>query len=132
MRSVIKQSVVLPAPAKRLFEMYLDPTMHEAVTGAPVTIARAPGSPFSAFNGALSGQILVVDEPALIVQSWRSSAFKSGDPDSTLILFFKPEQSQGRIELIHLDVPEHDHDGVTQGWQKFYWSPWLRYLTSQP
>ena len=49
MRSIISQSVVLPALAEHLFEMYIDPEKHAAITGAPVTIGVAPGSPFQAF-----------------------------------------------------------------------------------
>ena len=44
MRSVITQSVVLPASAASLFDMYLDPQAHEAITGAPVTIGTIAGS----------------------------------------------------------------------------------------
>jgi hypothetical protein len=35
MRTVISQSVVLPAPAEGLFAMYTDPAKHAAITGAP-------------------------------------------------------------------------------------------------
>ena len=52
MRSIISQSVVLPAPAESLFAMYTDPAKHAAITGAPVAISAEPGSPFRAFNGA--------------------------------------------------------------------------------
>ena len=52
MRSIISQSVVLPAPAERLFAMYIDPANHAAITGAPVAISAEPGAPFQAFNGA--------------------------------------------------------------------------------
>ena len=58
MRNVIRQSVVLSAPADRLFQMYLDPQTHGAITGAPVIIAEETGSEFRAFDGKLSGQIL--------------------------------------------------------------------------
>jgi hypothetical protein len=37
-RSIIQQSIVLPATADALFEMYLDPAAHGAFTGHPVTI----------------------------------------------------------------------------------------------
>jgi hypothetical protein len=33
MRNVIRQSVTLPVAAETLFEMYLDPTVHSAITG---------------------------------------------------------------------------------------------------
>jgi len=27
-----------------------------------------------------------------------------------------------------LDVPDHDFQDVTAGWQKYYWTPWRAYL----
>ena len=42
--------------------------------------------------------------------------FNDNDPDSTLILTFTPVGAEGRIDLVHLDVPIHDHQGVTEGW----------------
>jgi hypothetical protein len=67
----------------------------------------------------------------LIVQSWRSVNFAEDDPDSTLILAFVPEGGNGRIDLIHIDVPEQDFQGVSEGWEKYYWTPWKRYLTQK-
>ena len=131
MRNVIRQTVVLPASAERLFGMYLDSSTHQAITGAFVDIGDERGSKFKAFDGALTGTILEVVKPRLIIQSWRSNAFKPEDPDSTLILSFTPEGDVGRIDLIHLDVPDHDYDGVTQGWEKYYWAPWRAYLASR-
>lgn len=110
--------------------MYLDPERHAAFTGAPVTVGAEPGAPFSAFGGRISGTTLKVIEPRLIIQSWRSINFRDGDPDSTLILTFVPQGSDGRIDLIHLDVPEQDYQGVTEGWEKYYWEPWRRYLAA--
>lgn len=128
MRSVITQTIVLPTPAETLFEMYLDAVEHEAITGAPVTIGKMPGAEFRAFEGALSGTMLAVISPTLIVQSWRSTEFKPTDPDSTLILSFISEGNSGQINLVHIDVPDHDYDGVSEGWDKYYWTPWRKYL----
>src|SRR5262245_1264055 len=133
-RSVIQQTVVLPASAQELFEMYLDPAAHAAITGAPVAIGSERGTAFQAFRGQLTGTILSVVRPRLIVQSWRSMMFKPDDADSTLILSFSVDAAdpgrnpQGRIDLLHLDVPDHDYQGVTEGWPKFYWTPWREYL----
>ena len=130
MRSVITQSVTMPAQPDALFEMYMDAGAHAAITGAPVTISKSPGAEFSAFGGALSGTMLFALRPTLIVQSWRSTAFKPDDLDSTLILQFKAAGSDGQIDLVHLDVPDHDYEGVVQGWEKYYWTPWREYLRS--
>jgi len=128
MRSIIRQSVVLPSAAATLYAMYLDPAIHAAFTGAPVTIGATPGAPFRAFEDRLSGTMLAVVAPTLIVQSWRSVHFGESDPDSTVILGFAPAGEAGRIDLVHLDVPEQDYQGVTEGWEKFYWTPWRDYL----
>jgi Activator of Hsp90 ATPase homolog 1-like protein len=107
-RRIIKQMIVLAAPAELLFAMYLDPVGHEAITGAPVAIGSQPNAPFRAFDGMLSGATLAIVTPSLIVQSWRSAHFLDQDPDSTLILSFTPLGKQGRIDLVHLDVPDQD------------------------
>lgn len=128
MRSVIKQSVVLPASGEELFDSYLDPKRHGAITGSPVKISKAAGAAFEAFEGAIWGAIVAVTRKRLIVQTWRSSEFKKKSPDSTLILSFSDDAKGGRIDLVHLDVPPEDYLGVTKGWRQYYWTPWKRYL----
>jgi activator of HSP90 ATPase len=130
MRNVIRHSVVLPASAEKLFEMYINPLTHQAITGASVDIGDKRGSKFKAFDGDLTGTTLEVIKPRLIIQSWRSVNFMAEDPDSTLILSFTSEGDEGRIDLVHLDVPEQDYDSVDQGWEKYYWTPWRTYLAS--
>jgi uncharacterized protein YndB with AHSA1/START domain len=128
MRTVLKQSVVLPASAAALFEMYLDPVAHGGWSGGDVLIAAEAGAEFRAFDGAIWGQVLELVRPRLIVQSWRSKAFTENDPDSTLILSFFAEGNQGRIDLVHVDVPSQDYEQVAAGWQQYYWTPWRAYL----
>lgn len=128
MRNIIYHTVVLPASAEILFDMYLDPSAHQAITGSPVLIGDERGAQFEAFNGSLTGKTIDVVRPTLIIQSWRSENFKDTDPDSTLILSFTPEGNEGRIDLVHLDVPNQDYDGVNQGWEQHYWVPWHAYL----
>src|SRR6516165_2811701 len=99
MRTIISQSVVLPASAESLFAMYTDPAKHAAITGAPVAIGVQPGSPFQAFNGALTGATLQITPQRLVIQSWRSTKFNDEERDSTLILAFTPEGINGRIDL---------------------------------
>lgn len=128
MPKTIQQTAVLPAPADQLFDMYLDPRQHAAFTSAEVTISPEPGAEFRAFNGVLSGHILVAIPKRMIVQTWRSSHWSADDLDSILVLTFHGDPKGGRIELVHVNVPDHDHDGVNEGWQKFYWTPWRSYI----
>ena len=132
MRSTIYKTVVLPAPVDELFSMYLDGETHAAFTGAPAKVSDEPGSHFEAFGGLLTGTMLQAVKYRLIVQSWRSVNFADTDPDSTLILSFTAEEDgDGRIDLIHLDVPENDFQGVSGGWESRYFTPWLAYLQGE-
>lgn len=127
----LQLATVLPAPPGELFDMYLDPNMHEAITGAQATIAPKAGAAFNAFDGALTGTILQVKPKKLIVQSWRSSQWSRSAIDSTLVLTFWPEGENGRIELVQVNVADTDFAGVSQGWEMYYWGPWRDYLNKR-
>ena len=131
MSRTIQLAALLPATPDRLYDMYLDPAEHAAFTGSPVTISGQPGAVFRAFNGVLTGTILQVVPKRLIVQSWRSPHWGDNDIDSTLVLTFVPEKEGGRIELVHVNVVDADFAGVSQGWEKFYWTPWRAYLARE-
>jgi len=124
----IEQVVEFPVSPDRLFDAYLDPIEHGRITGSPVSISSAVGADFSAFNGMLSGKNLLIVPKRMIVQSWRASTWKASDLDSVLVLVFDATTAGGRIALTHVNVPEHDHRGVTDGWEKYYWTPWRAYL----
>lgn len=121
----------LPAAPDKLFDMYLDAKAHAAFTGFPVTIAARAGAPFRAFNDMLSGTIIHVAPKRLIVQTWRSANWPATAIDSVLTLSFWPENNGARIELVHANVPEEDFAGVSQGWEKYYWTPWRAYLAAR-
>lgn len=131
MPKLVKQTVVLPARARELYAMYLNPRTHAAITGHKVEIGARPGARFRAFNGALTGRILQTVPGRLIVQAWRSRPFHKSDADSTLVLRFSSRGNKGRIDLMHVNVPDHDYRGVNNGWKTYYWKPWREYLAKR-
>jgi len=130
MPRTIHTAAFLQAPPGNLFDMYLNPETHAAITGAPVSIGAHAGAEFLAFNGMLRGTILQVIPKRLIVQSWRANKWKTRDLDSTLVLTFWPERKGTRIELVHVNVADHDFADVSHGWEIYYWNPWREYLKS--
>jgi activator of HSP90 ATPase len=131
MPKLVKQSVVLPASAQELYAMYLNPRTHAAITGHKVVIGARPGARFRAFDGVLTGRILQTIPGRLIVQAWRSRLFHKDDLDSTLVLRFTPGDGKGRIDLAHINVPDHDYEGVKNGWKQYYWNPWRKFLAAR-
>ena len=126
-RNVILAASFDSTPEK-LYDMYLSAESHSAFTGMPVTIAADPGSPFKAFDGMLSGKMLHAEPRRMIVQTWRSANWPTETLDSILTLTFCRHGDGARIELVHINIPEEDFAGVSQGWEKFYWAPWREYL----
>jgi len=124
----LQQTVRLPASPDELFDSYLDPKRHAALTGKPVQIAAAPGSEVRAFDGMLSGRIVAVVPKRLIVQTWRSGTWSPQDADSVLVLSFSGDRAYGQIDLVHVNIPDRDFDDVDAGWEKFYWAPWRKFL----
>jgi activator of HSP90 ATPase len=131
MTRAIQQSVVLKATPQELFETFLDSKKHSAATGMPAKASRRVGGVFTAFGGQILGRNLAIVPSQIIVQSWRAGHWKKEDPDSILVLRFSKAPGGGRIDLVHVNVPEYDHKGVTQGWPKYYWKPWKAYLAGR-
>jgi activator of HSP90 ATPase len=127
----IQQSVILGASSDELFDTFLDSRKHSALTEAPAKIGKTDGAKFTAFDGQVRGRNLLIVPKQLIVQAWRSVNWHANDPDSVLILQFSRATGGGRIDLVHVNVPAHDHKGVSKGWATYYWRPWKAYIAKQ-
>jgi len=128
MTKPIVQSVTFKASPEELFAIFTDSKKHSAATGAKAIVSAKRGAKWSAFDGMILGRNLVVVPGHMIVQAWRASHWKESDLDSILILSFSKAPGGGKIDLVHLGVPQHDHKGVTKGWPLYYWVPWKAYL----
>lgn len=128
MTKPIVQGVKFKAPPQELFALFTDSKKHSAATGVKASVSSKAGAKWTAFDGMLSGKNLAVVPGRMIVQAWRASHWKESDFDSVLILNFSPAPGGGKIDLVHVGVPQHDHKGVTNGWPKYYWKPWKAYL----
>lgn len=132
MTPAIEQSFSFPkvTPAL-LYSLFMDSAKHTAATAMPAKISPKIGGKWSAFGGMILGRNLDLVPNRMIVQSWRSSAWKKSDPDSVLIVRFEKSPGGATAYLAHVGVPQYDYQGVTQGWKKYYWEPWEKYLAAR-
>ncbi len=128
MTPAIQQRVEFNVSPAKLFALYMDSKEHSAATRAKAVVSKKVGGKFSAFDGMISGRFLAIVPKRMIAQSWRAKHWRKTDLDSILVLTFSKTRRGARIDLVHANVPEHDHDGVSQGWEKYYWTPWRAYL----
>jgi activator of HSP90 ATPase len=127
MTPAIHQTVRFRATPHVLFEMYIDSGKHTQSTGAPARINRKTGGRFKAFAGQLEGRNLLVVPDQQVVQYWRASHWKKDDW-SILIMTFSKVAGGCEVDVVHVGVPAYDHKGVREGWPKYYWHPWKKFL----
>lgn len=132
MKPVIQQSVTFSkATTAELYEIFMDSAKHTAATEMPAKVNPKVGGKWTAFGGRIFGKNLALVPKRMIVQAWRSSAWKNADPDSVLVVRFEKTPGGATVHLAHVGVPPYDHKGVTNGWKKFYWKPWKKYFNGQ-
>ncbi len=131
MAKTIEQRVTLKASPRSLYDAYLNGARHSAITGRRARIKPRIDSAFTAFNGVLRGRNLLLVPGRMIVQTWRSTYWRAGDDDSILILRFRNVRGGTEVRLTHVNVPDHDHRDVKQGWSTYYWQPWRKYLMAK-
>ncbi len=130
MTPIIQQAVRFPATPALLFELYVDSRKHSASTGAPAKVSRKVGGAFTAFGGMIGGKNLAVVRGKRVVQLWRAKHWKK-EEWSVLILTFSKVAGGAQVDLVHVGVPHHDQKGVREGWPKYYWRPWKKYLAGK-
>jgi activator of HSP90 ATPase len=123
----IQQSVRFRTSPQALYDLYLDSKKHSAATGTPAKLSRRAGGKFTAFGRALEGKNLFLTSGKQIVQFWRASHWKKHDW-SILVLNFSKVAGGAQVDLVHIGVPAYDQKGVRQGWPKYYWRPWKKFL----
>jgi len=51
--------------------------------------------------------------------NWLEELRPGFDPGNAL----QQDEDRRRVDLVHVNVPENDHQGVTDGWEHYYWQP---------
>jgi activator of HSP90 ATPase len=119
----IRASIVLPASKERLYQAFLDAKEHSAFTGSPATGSGKTGTKFTAWDGYISGKHLELHPSERIVQSWRTTDFPEGAPDSRLEISFAPATGGTRVTITHDGLPPGDGERYLRGWKRFYFDP---------
>ena len=130
MTPTIAQRVKFSASPETLFEMYMDSKKHSVSTGASAKLSRKVGGAWHAHGGAIGGKNLQIIPGKQIVQAWRAGFWKKEEL-SILVITFERVPGGAIVEIVHVGVPQHDQKGVRNGWPKYYWKPWKKYLAGQ-
>lgn len=127
----ITMSATLPASPQRIYEAWLDSGEHSAFTDSKATIDSKVGGTFTAWDGYIQGANQALEPGKRIVQSWRTTDFPDGAPDSRLELLLEPTPRGARVTLLHTNIPDGQAADYKQGWKDYYFAPMKKYFAPQ-
>ena len=127
----IRLSVVLPASAERIYKAWLDGREHAAFTGGKATSSPKVGGRFTAWDGYIEGTHLELKPQRRIIQSWRTSEFPEGSPDSRVEVVLDPASGGTRLTLLHSEIPAGQGEMYRSGWVKHYFEPMKVYSSAK-
>ncbi len=119
----IRVEGVVPTTPERVYQAWLNGAEHGSMTGAKATVDPVTGA-FTAWDGYIRGQTIDAQPAKRIVQSWRTTEFPDGAPDSRLEIELAPDGDGGtRVTFVHTEIPEGQGASYEQGWKDFYLDP---------
>ena len=129
MSETIEVSRVIPARPERVFNAWLDPDEHSLMTGGENATGTPDGS-YTAYDGYISGRTLESEPHTRIIQTWRSTEFPEGAPDSRLEVLLEPDGDSTKLTLRHSDIPDGQGESYRSGWAEHYFDPMTQYFQS--
>lgn len=124
-------SIVLPVSQEKLYHAWLDSSEHTRFTTSSAVIDPQLGGEFCVWDGYITGKTLELEPSRRILQSWRTTDFLAGDPDSLLEIILEPVPDGTRLILRHTNIPEGQAASYEQGWQEYYFAPMLKYFSAR-
>ncbi|RAJ12232.1 SRPBCC domain-containing protein [Arenibacter echinorum] len=113
--------------AKQIYKAWLSTQGHTKMTGGEAFVSDKVGDPFTAWDGYIKGENLILEPYHKIVQSWRSDNFKENEDDSQIEVSLLETDGVTELTLKHSNVPE-DGEHYIQGWQEHYFEPMKAYF----
>ena len=117
--------------AAEIFNAWLESEAHSAFTGSPARVNPAVGGEFSAWEGYISGKTLEIEPSRRILQSWRTTEFPEGSPDSLLEISFEEIGDGTQLTLVHTNIPDGQGEDYRQGWEDYYFKPMQQFFSAQ-
>src|SRR5437868_309021 len=116
-------SALIPASPERVYQAWMDGEQHGWMTGAEAEVDPRVGGAFSAWGGYITGTTLELEPFHRIVQTWRSSDFQAGDPESKIEVVLDPAPGGTMLTLNHSNIPDGQGANYQHGWVESYFEP---------
>ena len=121
----IRRIIHIKASREKIFTAITNPLTIELWSGYPAQMEPVPGTPFSMYDGDITGILLALDPPSMVEQQWDFG--DQSTPSVARIELFE-EGSKTRIELNHSNVPDQAFENINTGWKEYFFGALKSYL----
>ncbi len=118
MPSSLHASIFITTTPQVVYDAWLDPIYHQAVSSAPALIDPRVGGLYSLWGGSITGEFVFLQRPSRIAQTWRTEDFEPWTPDSRLELRFLPQNGGTRMNVSQDQIPAGLYEQFRFGWER--------------
>jgi activator of HSP90 ATPase len=131
MKNSFTLGATFPVSQAVLYKAWLSGEEHTKFTGNAAKINPKLNGKFTAWDGYISGKNIELLPDRKIVQSWRTTEFPDGSPDSTVEILFEKRGTGTKLTVRHSGIPFGQADGYKQGWKDYYFKPMKVYFSKK-
>jgi activator of HSP90 ATPase len=120
-----KQYIKIKSAPEDIYNCLTNSLTIELWSGYEAKMEPVVGFEFELFDGDISGKVLQLDEPKLVVQEWYF-----GEQEEQSVVTFKIHQDSNAVslELQHTNIPDEAYEDIANGWKKYYLGAIKKYL----
>jgi activator of HSP90 ATPase len=112
-----KKYYIINASPEDLYMALTNPFTIQLWTGEKAEMSTEPNTPFSLWDGAITGMNLEFEANKKIVQQWN---FGSQEEPSIVTIKLHPDSRGTSVELRHTNIPDTEYDEFVMGWDNEY------------
>ncbi|MBI2031865.1 MAG: SRPBCC domain-containing protein [Candidatus Levybacteria bacterium] len=121
----IRQEYLINASVERVWRALVDPKEIDKWGAGPAKMDDKVGTKFSLWGGEVHGTNTKVEKNKLLQQDWFGGDWK----EPSIVRFVLSEkEGKTKVELVHENVPDDEHDDIDDGWKRYYLGPLKKYL----
>lgn len=128
MTKVIRHTVTIGAPPRKVYEALVNEKKHSKFTGAKAVISRKVGGAFTCYGTYLAGFNVDLVPGKRIVQARRSSGWPKGTFSIATFAMSRSRGGKTKLAFTQVGVPASSRMHINKGWRTYYWKPLKAYL----
>lgn len=103
-----------------VYDTWLDSAKHSLLAQAPAHIDARVGGMYSLWGGSVYGELVYLERPRIIAQTWRTVDFTPDMDDTRLELTFEERANGTHLRVVHGHIPQAMLSMFRSAWTQYY------------